>query len=92
MEWLEITPAEERELTTLISTGEKYRRNNERRRALYESVKVATHERREQRDQIIVTGHKSGLTHNQIIVYIKRLTGNTASLRTVQYVLRKKGF
>ena len=32
MEWLEITSAEERELTTLISTGEKYRRNNERRR------------------------------------------------------------
>ena len=32
IEWLQITPAEERELTTIISTEKKYWRNNERRR------------------------------------------------------------
>ena len=37
-------------------------RFNERQRVLYESVKAATPQRREQRDQIIITGHRAGKT------------------------------
>ena len=84
MEWLEIPPAEERELTTLISQGEKYRRNNARRREQREAAA-----RRDQRDQIIVTGHKSGLTHNQVIADIQRLTGESVSRSTVKRTLRQ---
>ena len=86
MERLEITPAEERELTTLISTGEKYRRSNERRRE-----QRGTETRRGQRDQIIITGHQSGLTHNQVIGDIQRLTVRSVTRMTVHNVLRKHG-
>ena len=77
MEWLEIPPAEEGELTTRISQGEKYRRNSARRR--------------ERRDQIIVAGPQSGLTHNQIIADVQRLMGERVSIKTVQRTLRKAG-
>ena len=63
--------------------GEKNRRRREQRGAKA---------RREERDQIIVTGHRAGETNAQILEDIQRLTGKIASLRTVQYVLRKYGF
>ena len=86
MEWLEITPAEERELTTLISQGEKYRRNNERRRE-----QRGAEARRGQRDQIIVMGHRAGKTQAQIMSDVMVLTGKSVSERMVRNILRNNG-
>ena len=70
IEWLQITPAEERELTTIISQGEKNRRRREQRGAAA---------RREQRDQIIVTGPRAGKTQAQIMSDVIALTGKSVS-------------
>ena len=65
IEQLEITPEEERHMKTLISTTEKYRRNNERRREArgHQSKRV-------ERAKKIVELHRAGLSLRQIAVVV----------------------
>ena len=65
IEQLEITPEEERHMKTLISTTEKYRRNNDRRREArgYQSKRV-------ERATKIVELHRAGLSLRQIAVVV----------------------
>ena len=65
IEQLGITPEEERHMKTLISTKEKYRRNNERRNEArgYQA-------RRLQRSQKIVDLHRAGLSLRQIAAVV----------------------
>ena len=65
IEQLEITPEEERHMKTLISTTEKYRRNNDRRRDArgYQSKRV-------ERAKKIVELHRAGLSLRQIAVVV----------------------
>ena len=65
IEQLEITPDEERHMKTLISTTEKYRRNNDRRREArgYQSKRV-------ERAKKIVELHRAGLSLRQIAVVV----------------------
>ena len=65
IEQLEITPDEERHMKTLISTTEKYRRNNDRRRDArgYQSKRV-------ERVKKIVELHRAGLSLRQIAVVV----------------------
>ena len=62
IEQLEITPEEERHMKTLISTTEKYRRNNDRRREArgHQSKRV-------ERATKIVELHRAGLSLRQIV-------------------------
>ena len=65
IEQLEITPEEERHMKTLISTTEKYRRNNDRRREArgYQSKRV-------ERAKKIVELRRLGLSLRQIAVVV----------------------
>ena len=65
IEQLEITPEEERHMKTLISTTEKYRRNNDRRCEArgYQSKRV-------ERAKKIVELHRAGLSLRQIAVVV----------------------
>ena len=65
IEQLAITPEEERHMKTLISTSEKYRRNNDRRREArgYQSKRV-------ERAKKIVELHRAGLSLRQIAVVV----------------------
>ena len=65
IEQLKITPEEERHMKTLISTTEKYRRNNDRRREArgYQSKRV-------ERAKKIVELHLAGLSLRQIAVVV----------------------
>ena len=65
IEQLEITPDEERHMKTLISTTEKYRRNNDRRREArgHQSKRV-------ERAKKIVELHRAGLSLRQIAVVV----------------------
>ena len=65
IEQLEITPDEERHMKTLISTTEKYRRNNDRRRVArgYQSKRV-------DRAKKIVELHRARLSTRQIAVVV----------------------
>ena len=65
IEQLKITPDEERHMKTLISTTEKYRRNNDRRREArgHQSKRV-------ERAKKIVELHRAGLSLRQIAVVV----------------------
>ena len=79
IEWLAVTDQEQRQMKTLISRSEKYRRNNQRRRKLAEDRQTD----KARRDFGIVGDRLAGMSYRAIAK--KR----SVSLRVVQYTLQK---
>lgn len=66
IDWLSITPEEQREMETIIGKEEKYRRNDKRRYGKDENGLTAKQRERQERDKRILEMHKQGMTHRQI--------------------------
>ena len=79
IEWLAVTDQEQRQMKTLISRSEKYRRNNQRRRKLAEDRQTD----KARRDFGIVGDRLAGMSYRAIA------RKRSVSLRVVQYTLQK---
>lgn len=81
--WLEITPEEQREMHTIISTEEKYRRKNAKRTDRDSSGLTAKQRERLERDKRILAMHEQGLSNCEIARRVSITEG------TVRYTLNK---
>lgn len=64
--WLEITPEEQRHLTTIIGKDEKYRRNDKRRYGKDENGLTEKQRERQKRDKRIIEMHEQGISQREI--------------------------
>lgn len=85
--WLGITPEEEREMKTIISKDEKYRRNNERRnKSRYgkdENGLTAKQRQRIERDKRIQDMHAQNIPNREIA------GSENVTIRTVQRIIER---
>lgn len=85
---MDITPAEQRHMTTIISSNERARRIKERNRRYYAPIKKKNQQQRTERNQLIMELINKGLTQSATAKEYERLTGKTIATRTIRRIIK----
>ena len=88
VEVMDISPAEQRHMKTIISSNERARRIKERNRRYYAPIKKQNDQQRMERDQQVMELVNQGLTNKQVLEQYAILTDDTISRSTLNRIKR----
>lgn len=86
IEVMDITPSEQRQMKTIISSNERARRIKERNRRYYAPIKQKNQSKRQQRDDLVMKLVNQELTNKEVLTQYAKLTDDQISLRTLQNI------